>query len=156
MSRFFSGDAPLRAARGGRDASGRSEHGVHAASSWRAKGALECSAALVSSEHFCGVNAALRGAHSVSPNGAMTYQPRAERSAALGCRTERTASPEGVAHGRPAGRGVGRPFRALRTKATETQGDALGWNGSAPLGLNRYQGETLLAVRCGFKRRDNL
>ena len=102
------------------------------------------------------MNAALRGAHTVSPNGATTYQPRAERSAALGCSTERTASPEGAAQSRPAGRGVGRPFRALAVNATETQGDALGWYGIAPLGLNGYQAGALPAARCGFSTGGNL
>ena len=64
---------------------------------------------------------------------------RAERSAALGCGTEKTASPEGAGQGRHTGEGVDRPFRATGTMDAKTQGDALGWNATAPLGLIRHK-----------------
>ena len=71
----------------------------------------------------------------ISPNGAAPYQPRAKRSDALG----------GIAIGNPAlkgrsiaraTRGTGPPLQGFVATTTPTQGDALGWNGTAPLGLN--------------------
>ncbi len=70
-----------------------------------------------------------------SPNGAAIFQPRAERCAALGYGIEHPFRPEGARHRSSASAGVGRPFRALRRIDAESQGDALGWNGVAPLGL---------------------
>ena len=167
-----------------------------------------------------------RRGHLVSPNGAVTSQPRAERSAALGWTAKRKSAlkgrpinryesssldgrnkkrvrlPRPVRHERGEGRGEGcftmasgptlrsasspRPSPPFRTKEreteapertarnfaqtdtggaarenrpplqgfgpspTQTQGDALGWNGAAPLGLNTYLWEekkTAVGVR---------
>ena len=84
-----------------------------------------------------------------SPNGAMLYQPRAERSVALGW----TAKRKPALKGRPMG-GAARenwsPLQGFGPSPTPTQGDALGWNGSAPLGLNtcrREEHETEVVVR---------
>ena len=73
-----------------------------------------------------------------SPNGADLSQPRAERSAALGW----IAKGNPALKGRPmcgAARGNGSPLQGFVAWPASTQGDALGWNGSAPLGLNIYK-----------------
>ena len=78
----------------------------------------------------------VRDGYVFSPNGAAPFQPRAERSAALGS----------IANGNPAlkgrsmdgaARGNGSPLQGFGAYPTPTQGDALGWDGAAPLGLNR-------------------
>ena len=71
----------------------------------------------------------------LSPNGAMTFQPRAERSAALGSLAKRKPALKGRSI-RGAGRGIGSPLQGFGASPTPTQGDALGWNSFAPLGLN--------------------
>ena len=72
-----------------------------------------------------------------SPNGAMTYQPRAKRRAALGCIATWTLALKGRPMG-GAGRGDGSPLQGLSASPTPTQGDALGWYMAAPLGLTTY------------------
>ena len=48
-------------------------------------------------------------------------------------------SPEGAPHSPSAASPMDRPFRASGAIDAKTQGVALGWYGSAPLGLNRYE-----------------
>ena len=73
----------------------------------------------------------------VSPNGAMTCQPRAKRSAALGWIAKINPALKGRTTG-GAARGNGSPLQGLSASPTPTQGDALGWYMTAPLGLNTY------------------
>ena len=72
-----------------------------------------------------------------SPNGAAPYQPRAERSAALGWITKWNPALKGRPIG-GAARDNGSPLQGFGTLPTPTQGDALGWYRTAPLGLNNY------------------
>ena len=106
----------------------------------------------IASVAFCGVNAALRARPSLraslecgdsspylfSPNGADPYQPRAERSAALGWMPQGKSAQKG----RPIGGAAlenGSPLQGWDLSPPRTQGGALGWDGTAPLGLSRYK-----------------
>ena len=71
----------------------------------------------------------------VSPNGAGPYQPRAKRSAALGWMAKWNLALKGRSMGGRV-RGNGAPRQGFAASPTPTQGDALGWNSIAPLGLN--------------------
>ena len=77
-----------------------------------------------------------------SPNGAMTYQPRAKRSAALGWIAKINPALKGRTTG-GAARGNGSPLQGLSVSPMPTQGDALGWYESAPLGLNPFTTQVL-------------
>ena len=106
------------------------ERGVHAASACELKEAL---AKTTASDRPIATGP--EGMNVVSSNGAMPYQPRAERSAALGWTTQWNIALKGRSMG-----GVmrcdGSPLQGFGPMAIPTQGDALGWNSIAPLGLN--------------------
>ena len=70
-----------------------------------------------------------------SPNGADSYQPRAERSDALGWIAVGNSALKGRAIA-GAARRIGPPLQGFVATTTPTQGDALGWYGTAPLGLD--------------------
>ena len=73
-----------------------------------------------------------------SPNGAAPYQPRAERSAALGWIAQRIASPEGALHVRGAG-GNEPPLQGFGISPHPNLGRCPRLKYRAPLGLNRHQ-----------------
>ena len=110
------------------------ERGVHAASACELKEAL---AKTTASDRPIATGP--EGMNVVSPNGAMPYQPRAERSAALGWTTQWNIALKGRSMG-----GVmrcdGSPLQGFGPMAIPTQGDALGWNSIAPLGLDTGAG----------------
>ena len=70
-----------------------------------------------------------------SPNGADSYQPRAERSAAMGWADRGNVALKWRSTGGVV-RGTGSPLQGFGAPQIITQGDALGWNVIAPLGLN--------------------
>ena len=74
-----------------------------------------------------------------SPNGADSCQPRAERSAAQGWTGRGNVALKGRSTGGVV-RGDGSPLQGFGFSQIRTQGDALGWNVIAPLGLNRNEG----------------
>ena len=72
-----------------------------------------------------------------SPNGATPSQPRAKRSVALGSMANGNLALKGHTTGGAAWGNV-TPLQGFGPSQTPTQGDALGWYGAAPLGLNRF------------------
>lgn len=99
------------------------ERGVHVASACEPKRALAV-------RDLIAVRTAKQpaGGHLVSPNGADSYQPRAERRAALGLTGRRNIALKGRATD-GVGRGTGSPLQGLDASSISTQGDA-------PLPLN--------------------
>ena len=76
-------------------------------------------------------------AYLFSPTGAVTYQPRTERSAALGWVNRWMPALKGHPMS-GAARKHRSPLQGFGSFPTPTQDDALGWYGSAPLRLKTY------------------
>ena len=90
-----------------------------------------------------------------SPNGAVPYQPRAERSAALGWIAKWNPALKGRSMGQAA-RENGSPLQGFGASPMPTQGDALGWYESAPLGLTRCSSPSIYWNRAWVTERSRL